>query len=240
MQLIIRHTLPDKLVLPLNYNHIIQAIIYKSISPAAGYSDFLHDNGFSYGSRSYKLFCFSLLQGKYEIVDKKIIFRNEVFFEVRSPDIFMIRILADSISRNGIDYGELHVSDVDVSLWDETIEDEAVQIQMVSPVCVYTTNPDSRKTCFYTPMDAEFAQLINENFIRKYTACYGIEPDGSVALEPLTVTGRDKFVTRYKGFYISGWKGTYYLYGARKHLDFLFQSGLGTRNSQGFGMFNVL
>lgn len=240
MQLIIRHRLPQNLVLPINYNHILQAIIYKGVSASADYSEFLHDSGFSYGSRSFKLFNFSLLQGKYDIVDKSISFRNEVFFEVRSPDIFMIRVLAESISKNGIDYGGLHISDVEVFLFDETVEDNAVQIQMVSPLCVYTTDPDTKRTHFYSPMEPEFPQLVNENFVRKYSACYGKAPESGVAIEPHHITDRDKFVTSYKGFYISGWMGTYYLYGARKHLDFLFQSGLGTRNSQGFGMFNIL
>ena len=39
---------------------------------------------------------------------------------------------------------------------------------------------------------------------------------------------------------ISGWYGEYYLVGKRKYLDFLYQTGLGSKNSQGFGMFDVI
>ena len=240
MQLLIRHELKEKLVLPLNYHHILQAIIYRNLNPSMGYSQFLHDSGFSFGSRSFKMFTFSLLQGKYDIVDKKIIFRDEVFFEVRSPEIFMIRMLAQNILQNGIDYGKTHISEVEVLVGNETVEEDELYIKMISPISVYTTDPETKKTYFYSPMDQEFAQLVNENFIRKYIACYGVEPEGNVFIRPASVEQRDKYVTNYKNFYISGWMGVYCLYGERKHLDFLYQAGLGSRNSQGFGMFNIV
>ena len=50
---------------------------------------------------------------------------------------------------------------------------------------------------------------------------------------------KDKYLTKYKGFFINGWKGIYQLSGERKYLDFLYQTGLGAKNSQGFGMFDV-
>ena len=167
-------------------------------------------------------------------------FRNEVSFEVRSPDIFMIKMLAENLVKNGIDYGGHHISRVETVLWDETVESNAIQIEMVSPICVYTTDAETKKTYFYHPGEQEFGMFVNDNFIRKYIACYGIEPESDVIIEPFHVTERDKFVTRYKGFYISGWMGTYCLYGERKYLDFLYQTGLGTRNAQGFGMFRIL
>jgi CRISPR-associated endoribonuclease Cas6 len=63
--------------------------------------------------------------------------------------------------------------------------------------------------------------------------------DSGIHIEPLRVTQRDESVTRYKGFYITAWSGTYLLEGKRKYLDFLYQTGLGSKTSQGFGMFDV-
>ena len=42
MQLKIRHTIPNQLVLPLGYHHIIQGIIYHSLAEEAGYSGQMH------------------------------------------------------------------------------------------------------------------------------------------------------------------------------------------------------
>lgn len=47
-------------------------------------------------------------------------------------------------------------------------------------------------------------------------------------------------MTKYKGFYISGWLGEYELSGEAKYLDFLYQTGLGSKNAQGFGLFDVV
>lgn len=241
MQLLITHKLEDGLVLPLNYHHILQAIIYSCLeNHTVRYNDFLHNEGFARGSRTYKLFTFSLLKGRYEIANKKITFFDEVSFEVRSPDVFMIKLLAQKVDQNGIHYGDHYVAHVNTILLDETVEENVVLVKMMTPICVYSTDPDTKKTYFYHPTDQGFGELINENFIRKYAACYGIEPESDVEIEPVSVTEKDKFVTNYKGFYLSGWQGIYCLYGERKYLDFLYQTGLGSRNSQGFGMFRLL
>ena len=59
-------------------------------------------------------------------------------------------------------------------------------------------------------------------------------------LLPVKVQDRDKCVTKYKGFYITGWCGEYVLKGERKYLDFLYQTGIGSKNAQGFGMFDIV
>lgn len=237
----ITHKLVEKLVLPLNYHHILQAVIYRCLEKTTvRYNDFLHDEGFVRGNRNYKLFTFSLLSGRYEIANKKITFYGEVSFEVRSPEIFMIKLLAETLAKDGIRYGDYHVPHVNAILMDETVEENTLLIEMITPICVYSTDPETKKTYFYHPAEQGFEEMISENFIRKYTACYGIEPESDVVIEPVRVTEKDKFVTNYKGFYLSGWKGIYRLYGERKYLDFLYQTGLGSRNSQGFGMFRLL
>ena len=64
-------------------------------------------------------------------------------------------------------------------------------------------------------------------------------PQEDLVIETVQFSEKDKYVTNYKGFYISGWYGTYRLKGKRKYLDFLYQTGIGDRNSQGFGMFDL-
>ena len=63
--------------------------------------------------------------------------------------------------------------------------------------------------------------------------------DADKCIPKIKITAKDKFVTRYKNFYISGWFSEYRLEGNRKHLDFLYQAGLGSKNSQGFGMYEI-
>ena len=59
MQLYVHIELDEPLVLPINYNHIIQAVIYRTLSVMPDYTDFLHNRGYSSGHRQYKMFQFS-------------------------------------------------------------------------------------------------------------------------------------------------------------------------------------
>ena len=240
MQLVVAHKVPGGLELPLNYHHILQAIIYNNLKNSYGYSDFIHNTGFQWGNREFRMFTFSLIQGKYQIMGNKIRFQDEIFFEVRSPEIFFIRQLADTIMKNGITYGKQHFDDVDIYIGDYTVEEEELHIKMRTPTTVYITDTISKKTHFLHPLEEGFSELICRNFWRKYEACYGVAPENAIGIEPIRITEKDKFVTKYKGFYISGWYGEYYLVGKRKYLDFLYQTGLGSKNSQGFGMFDVI
>lgn len=141
--------------------------------------------------------------------------------------------------KEGLHYGEQYFPEVKLKLTDQTVEHELLEIQMLSPICLYSTDINTKKTYFYEPYEDAFADMVNDNFIRKYKACYGVVPESGISIESLGVSSRDKYVTRYKQFYLSGWMGSYKLSGRRKYLDFLYQTGLGSRNSQGFGMFEI-
>ena len=88
-----------------------------------------------------------------------------------------------------------------------------------------------------SPEDRYFPALLNENFRRKYCAAFGREPDTDIQIG--RVARPRKYVTQYRReIYITAWYGEFSLRGAPEALDFLYQTGLGSRNSQGFGMFD--
>lgn len=239
MQLTIVHHLEKELRLPLSYHHIVQSAIYHCIGQEKNYSSFLHDHGYVSEKRNYKMFTFGLLRGKYTIEKKQIVFRETVILEVRSVEARLIEQMASFVRRNGITYlGETY-HNLTVHVSDDTVEGTELVARMSSPICVYSTDREQKKTYYYSPDDIEFSDMINESFIRKYHAYCGVEPDSGIHIESLRVTQRDESVTRYKGFYITAWSGTYRLEGKRKYLDFLYQTGLGSKTSQGFGMFDV-
>jgi len=102
MQLSVNIRLEEPLSLPLNYNHIIQSVIYRSLSVMPDYASFLHEQGYTNRKRQYKMFHFGQLTGDYVVRGKKIIFQSYVMLEVRSPEPLLINILADNIWKNGI------------------------------------------------------------------------------------------------------------------------------------------
>ena len=122
MQLIVHIGLEQPLSLPLNYNHIVQSIIYRAIGTMPDYADFLHNEGYSLEKRQYKMFQFSQLSGDYYIQNKQIIFKSYIVFEIRSPEPLLIRLLGESFWNNGIYFGKTLCRDIQIELYDYTIE----------------------------------------------------------------------------------------------------------------------
>lgn len=104
--------LESPLILPVNYNHILQAVIYQGIGKASDFGNFMHEEGYYLGQRQYKMFQFSQLSGKYSIKNNQIVFRNQVSFEVRSLDPVFLRLLGESFWRYGITFGSQKYGDM--------------------------------------------------------------------------------------------------------------------------------
>ena len=240
MRLLVEHDTDGGLKLPINYHHILQSIIYASLDTDSAYGKLIHDRENRDENRAYKFFNFSLIKGKYQVSGKNIVFPERVHYEIRSIYPEFIDMLAKNMEKNGIRYGDKIIKDVTLKKEDRTVEEKDITVRMLSPVTVHRTDMESKKTYFPSPEEELFKELVRDNFHRKYAAYSGSPPDSEIEIIPLKVNSRDKYVTNYKDFYISGWWGIYRLKGERKYLDFLYQTGLGNRNSQGFGMFEVM
>lgn len=240
MQLKIYHKVDTPLLLPLGYHHILQSVLFRTLERMPEYSGFLHDRGYEGKTRTFKLFTFGPLQGTYRIQGKEILFTEDVSFEIRSIDPFMLKLLKEGFEKQGITYLGQTYREVRAELRNDEVGETELTIRMVSPVCVYSTDRTTGKTTYYHPEEEEFARRINENFQRKYEAYTGVAAESDISLEVKRLHPKDKYITKYKGFIICGWKGTYVLRGKRQYLDFLYQTGLGSKNAQGFGMFEVV
>lgn len=240
MQLLLYIKPEQPVTLPINYHHVLQSILYRTLSHSPEISEFVHDTGYTFGDRQYKMFQFSHLQGRYHIYQKRIIFDEYITLEIRSPENRVIQAIAQSFQERGIWFGDTHCQNIEVELRDYTIEESELMIRMKTPVTVYSTDEESGRIYYYTPDDEMFYEKVNDNFFRKYYAYYGVMPISGIAFRPIRITEKDKFVTRYKQSYITGWYGIYQISGKRKYLDFLYQVGIGGKNSQGFGMFQLL
>jgi len=229
----------DKLTLPINYQYVLQSAIYSHIATDEEKKAFVHNKGWKYEDRSYRLFQFSGLEGRYTVANKQITFDGEVTWEIRSIDARLIQVLQESIREDGLQLLKQELQVTKMKLEDDEIEDEDILIEMISPICVYATDAN-KHTYFFSPDEEGFAEAVVENFIRKYAAYSGNFADEGIEIIPISVSARDKVITKYKGFYMDGWKGRYRLIGKRKYLNFLYQVGIGAKNAQGFGMFRVI
>ena len=220
--------------LPLAYNALIQGALYENWRETFPE---LHDEGYSDGLHRFRMFTFSPLQGRYRVQGKEIFFEGTIRLEVRSPISELIDALCDGLQERGamlLGCNELPV--VSLESADRFLFFRHASIQTLSPVTVHETEPNG-KTIYYSPADEMFLPLLVGNLASKLRAT-GIPAAPVLSCVPNARTLR-KRVTTFKGTYVTAYDGRFKLETEPEAMALLYYAGLGSRNSQGFGMFTI-
>ncbi len=229
--------------LPKHYNRILQGFIYSLFEPI--FRRFLHSEGFRYEKRRFKLFCFSRLNGKFKINSDNFEFQPPVNFLISSPKIEILQNLAEGMLKKQefyLDKNKVFIEEIKVLKRPE-FKEKRIKIKMLSPLTVYSTfkNSNKKRTYYYSPQESEFSQLLKENLKKKYKLVFGEEKDFFFKITPFKLDfKKDKKIIIYKGTVIKAWMGSYILESEPKILELSYYTGLGTKNSQGFGMWDLL
>lgn len=240
MQITIRFTAEQPIVLPLANAELIQGLIYRALRTNERYSLHVHENGESFDGRKFKLFTFGELKGNYEVVDKDILYRDRIELEIRSVDAYTIQLLLVYFTTNKIvQIGNNDVTVDDVRLEDLHVHEDAMVIRTLSPITVYVTEEDGH-TRYFTPQDEQFYTGIIANARRKWASHHDNDDGFALRIRPAENTRFIRRATRFKRTFITAWHGSFVLEGPSEVLDFLYQTGLGSKNSQGFGMFKLI
>jgi len=225
--------------LPIHYNHLIQGWIYDNISDEL--SSFLHDRGFAFERRKFKLFTFSRLLSRFKISGGSIYFEGPVWFYISTPiDRFMREFANALLRKSTVRLGRELLKVREIAILDEPNFSRENEIRMLSPVTAYSTllTPEGRKkTYYYSPMEREFEEILNSNAIKKYQLLHGKMLKGSLQVTP--IRARESVVI-YKDTVIKGWMGRFKLGGPKTLMKTVYEAGLGNKNSEGFGMFEVI
>lgn len=234
---------PDKpLTLPLGYHHTLQGFVYHLIlDQNPNFSEFLHQSGYS-SERQFKLFCFSLISARSIRVKRPYItFYGDISFELRSPIAEFCRtVLMALTSVYRVELNNQPMTFLKCEVSNRIIEEDELHIRMLSPLTLSTTIyvNDKKKTRYIAPYDDDFPGAFTQNTLNKL-ASVGIDAyDNDIKISPESENSRDKYVTKFDNrIYITAWKGDYLLSAPPEILTFLYNTGIGSRNSQGFGMF---
>lgn len=228
----------QNLVLPIQYNHMIQAMIYNTLDADLG--RFLHEKGFNVKKRTFKMFSFSRLMGNYTLNQKeqKISFEGPVNLTISSPyDDFCNSIASGILLKEQVRLGSVLMKVKEVTFEKEIVDTNQIKVNTLSPMVVYSTffRSDGRKyTCYFQPGEKEHADILESNIRKKYSAFYNEEPpEGCINLKSLGKTRLS--VVNYKGTIIKGYSGKFILQGPIPLLQMALDVGLGSKNSQGFG-----
>ncbi len=244
MQLNLIFSVKRPLSLPLGHHAALQGFIYSILSHTPEYSEFLHDTGYGDGPHSFKLFVFSTLRGKHIISNGRISYTDKIYLDIRSPKDDFCKILIQSLQNN---------SDLELfrqplyleacSFSNKAVTSGDVTVRMLSPLTLSTTyyEQEKKRTRFIAPVDEDFNDALNKNLADKFEAAFQKKPESLVMLTPVDFSKNHKYVTKFNNhIYINAWNGDYRLSGDPEILTFLYNSGLGSRNSQGFGMFELI
>jgi CRISPR-associated endoribonuclease Cas6 len=234
------------LILPINYEEVLQGFLYRSIQDFE-LAHFLHDVGYTKEKRRFKMFTFSRLYGTYRIHrhEKKIEFFDQVTWYISSAlDSLIVNLAQNYLLREqfALNGQPIYIEETAVKRL-EISEKHSYQIRMLSPLTVYSTYENQygeKRTHFFSPFDAEFSKMVEKNFYNKFQAYFQQAPTEKVTISPIRVTKRDKVITVFKGFRINAWNGMYEIQAPLPYVKFMYDVGIGSKNSQGFGMFEFI
>ncbi len=191
------------------------------------------------------MFTFSRLFGYSKIRAHHLVFYGPVRFYFSTP----YDELLENFIRMLLKKEEIELNDQDVFLTRAEIlpikpPQSPILIKMLSPIVVYSTfvKDGKKKTYYYNPQEADFEKLVLDNLKKKVVAFYGEgkypELDGAY-IRPYRVDEKNMAIVKYKGFVIKGWMGLFKLNLPEPYLSLAYNAGLGAKNSQGFGMWEV-
>jgi CRISPR-associated endoribonuclease Cas6 len=233
----------NKVVLPIQYNHLVQAMIYELLDEEL--ATFLHEEGFENKRRVFKMFTFSRILGKY-ILDRKgekIKFNQSIKLIISSPFSEFSNSIGNSfLNRQKVKLGNNSLEVKQLTIEKENVNKEEIKFYTLSPISTYSTlyRKDGKKfTYYFNPQEDEFSETIGNNLRNKYKAFYLKEPpEGEIKLIPIGPTKLS--IVKYKGFIIKGYMGKFSMTGPIPLLQMGVDTGIGSKNSQGFGCVKII
>lgn len=229
--------------LPFSLNEILQGFIYWNMEECL--AEKIHSKGFLWEKRGFKLFTFSRIAGGYEKRPGGFAFIPPFSLVISSPKIEILEGLAEHLFKAGqVRLGNSLVYIESVNVHTRPEFQEQALIKMLSPVTTYSTlqtRDGKPKVYYYSPLESEFAELIKKNLIKKYEILN--EQDGShleLVIEPVGIKKQEEKIIPFKGGWVKGWMGKYRLSGSPELIEVGYDAGLGSKNSQGFGCFELV
>jgi CRISPR-associated endoribonuclease Cas6 len=251
--------------LPINYQYELSAWIYRVLEEASPeFSAFLHGQGYTYGSKQFKLFTYSSLEvARYSIdktTERLIILSDTVSLQIsfcleEAASTFITGLfmnqrlgLGDRLSR--VDFV---VSGVEALPEPEFTEH--MQLQTLSPLCLSVAEERHGRIMpqYLSPEDSRFEKLFFDNLLHKFMA---LPQFALAAAEDADALQGDLFMqfrllsapkarlitikkdtpqeTKVRGYLFD-----FALQAPANLIEFGYAAGFGEKNSMGFGCVGV-
>ena len=218
--------------LPLARFGLLQGAFYRLLAADEALARTVHDK--PHGTdKQYKFFCFSDLHGAHRVRARSLVFTGDVTWELRCADERIVETLRRATENEPpVTLGEHRLRVSAVEPVDTAVKTRTVRWKTDTPVLYYRTDECGFST-YFAPTDPAFCAGLERGAVRKYTAFFGAPPAGDVRIS-LRSEPR-KCVTRYKQSVITGYYAAFEVTADPALLTFLYDTGLGAKNSMGFG-----
>lgn len=227
----------ENFALPLAYNSILQGVIYNMFDRNS-LGDFYHNEGYQTEDKKYKLFTFSNLFGRYEIKNKQILFKDDFCFYLSAIDQEFIRGAYEFLTNNSflfINRQKVKIKDISIINTPHIEKVDEVWLKTIAPVTVYKTYDG--KTHYYEPFNTEFNELIVNNLRHKMESYQ--YPLNDFIFEVLEMKNIKRRMVRFKNCYYLAYHVSIKIKVSREVFDFIYNTGLSSKNSCGFGMIDM-
>lgn len=226
---------------PFDYNHILSAIIYNMIDDVV-FANKLHS------SKSFKFFTFSKIYiSKFKRVDGGFISKDGLIsFIISSPDDKLITELVNGLMNlHEVKFMGQNLFILKCEILKNPRFSNIMEFKTLSPIVVNTLKEvDGTLKIWDLAPGTEFYGAIENNLIKKFKKFYNLDDIN----KNINVYSNMKSVKRKRICINKGKQTTYHraylmdiiLEGDVDLIEFAYQCGLSSKNSQGFGMIDVL
>jgi len=211
-------------------------------------SNWLHNEAISFEKRRFRFFTFSRLIGSYRLKEKKIEFSGPVKLYIGTIHKVVLQSLVENLLKSpSVKLGESSCEIQSIEIEPIPTSNGPTLVRTLSPITIYSTlkgEDGKKKTYYYSPFEKDWEGKLLDNLRRKAKALGWDEEKisllNSAYIRPAKVSKKNLQIVYYRDTVVKAWSGLYEISLPEPFFSLVYDSGLGAKNSQGFGMLQIV
>lgn len=232
----------EPITVPWDYRSHLTRVIYSVLREAnPEYAHWLHNRGFRWGKRVYRLFVYSDLNfTHWNLSPEGLTDVRWMIWQISSPDVRFSDAFEAGLDRKG---GQLELFGTTIKVLDiariEAPEfGSGLVFHTISPIAVSVADPNRwRHPIYLCPDEPQFVEALERNVITKWQAFHQSEWNGGEF--GIRVWKAKQKLVRVFDTDVRAWHLHLQMWGNEELIRFAYDAGLGIKNSQGFGMIEL-